>query len=42
MPASRTFNVVWVGPDHGAGVDVTAEPDQVVKYDDLGVVVTAK
>jgi alpha-D-xyloside xylohydrolase len=31
--ASRTFNIVWVGADHGAGLDVTATPDQVVKYD---------
>jgi alpha-D-xyloside xylohydrolase len=41
MPASRTFNVVWVGPNHGAGVGVTATADQVVKYDGSQVVVTA-
>ena len=33
MPTSRTFNIVWVGPNHGNDVDVTATPDQVVKYD---------
>lgn len=33
MPTSRTFNIVWVGADHGAGLDVTATADQVVKYD---------
>ena len=33
MPASRTFNIVWVGANHGGGPDVTATPDQVVKYD---------
>jgi len=42
MPTSRTFNVVWVGPNHGSGVDVTAEPDQVVKYDDSEVTVNAR
>ena len=42
MPASRTFNVVWVGASHGSGVDVTATPDQVVTYDGSQAVVTAK
>jgi alpha-D-xyloside xylohydrolase len=42
MPASRTFNIVWVGADHGAGLDVTATPDQVVKYDGSAVTVSAK
>jgi alpha-D-xyloside xylohydrolase len=42
MPASRTFNVVWVGADHGAGLDVTATPDQVVKYDGTAVTVSPK
>ena len=41
MPASRTFNVVWVGANHGSGIDVTATADQVVKYDGSAVVVTA-
>nr|WP_162143963.1 TIM-barrel domain-containing protein [Sorangium cellulosum] len=40
MPASRTFRVVRVGSNHGAGVDVTAAPDQVVTYDGSEVVVT--
>jgi alpha-D-xyloside xylohydrolase len=42
MPASRTFNVVWVGADHGSGVEVTADPDQVVNYDGSQVTVSAK
>jgi alpha-D-xyloside xylohydrolase len=41
MPASRTFDIVWVGPDHGAGVDVTASPDKEVQYDGSEVVVSA-
>ena len=32
MPTNRTFNIVWVGANHGVGVDVTAA-DQVVRYD---------
>ena len=42
MPTSRTFNVVWVGPNHSNDVDVTGTPDQVFKYDGRQVVVTAK
>jgi alpha-D-xyloside xylohydrolase len=41
MLTSRTFNVVWVGANHGAGLGVTATADQVVKYDGSQVVVTA-
>jgi len=42
MPMARTFNVVFVGASHGSGVEVTATPDQVVKYDGTQAVVTAK
>jgi alpha-D-xyloside xylohydrolase len=42
MPTGRTFNVVWVGADHGVGVDVTATADQSVKYDGSEVTVSAK
>jgi len=42
MLASRTFNVVWVAANHGAGGGVTATPDQVVKYDGTAMVVSAK
>ena len=39
MPTRRTFNIVWVGANHGIGVDVTGSPDQVVTYDGSQVVV---
>jgi alpha-D-xyloside xylohydrolase len=42
MPASRTFNIVWVGGNHGAGVAVTSTPDQVVKYNGAQAVVSAR
>ncbi len=42
MLANRTFNIVWVGSNHGAGVGVTATPDQVIKYDGTQVIVSAK
>jgi alpha-D-xyloside xylohydrolase len=42
MSASRTFNIVWVAASHGAGIDVTATADQVVKYDGLSVAVSVK
>ncbi len=34
--------LVWVGSNHGAGVDVTTTPDQVVNYDGTQVVVVAR
>ena len=42
MATSRTFNLVWVGANHGAGVGVTATADQVVKYDGSQVVVAGR
>jgi alpha-D-xyloside xylohydrolase len=42
MLASRTFNVVWVGANHGSGIGVTASPDRVVQYSGAQVVVSAK
>jgi alpha-D-xyloside xylohydrolase len=42
MLSSRTFNIVWVGSNHGAGVAVTSAADQVVKYSGAQVVVSAK
>jgi alpha-D-xyloside xylohydrolase len=41
MPASRTFNIVWVGANHGAGVGVTATADQMVAYTGAATVVSA-
>ncbi|HLK91744.1 MAG TPA: glycoside hydrolase family 31 protein [Polyangia bacterium] len=42
MLANRTFNVVWVGANHGTGAGVTAAPDQAVKYTGAQVVVSGK
>jgi alpha-D-xyloside xylohydrolase len=42
MPMNRTFNVVWVGANHGSGVEVTATADQVVTYAGAAVVVNAR
>jgi alpha-D-xyloside xylohydrolase len=33
MPASRSFNVVIVRPDHGVGIPETPKPDRTVPYD---------
>jgi alpha-D-xyloside xylohydrolase len=41
MLATRTFNVVFVGANHGSGIGVTGTPDQVVHYDGTQSVVTA-
>jgi alpha-D-xyloside xylohydrolase len=32
MLEERTFHVVFVGANHGAGIDAQAKPDRVVKY----------
>jgi len=42
MLMTRTFNVVFVAGTHGAGTEVTATPDQVIKYDGTQAVATAK
>jgi alpha-D-xyloside xylohydrolase len=39
MPMNRTFNVVWVDADHGAGVEL-ATPDETVTYSGAPVVVS--
>jgi alpha-D-xyloside xylohydrolase len=40
--ASRTFNVVLVGADHGTGVEVTPTADKTIKYDGSETSVTMK
>jgi alpha-D-xyloside xylohydrolase len=40
MPATRTFNIVWVGLDHGSGGNASAA-DQVITYDGAEVIVSA-
>ena len=32
MLKERTFNIVWVSENHGAGIPVTEKPDAVVHY----------
>jgi len=32
MRKDRTFKVVLVRPDHGTGLDMTLQPDQIVSY----------
>lgn len=41
MLNARTFHIVWVSPNHGTGIDQTAEPDSVVIYNGSPVQVTA-
>ena len=42
LPMTRTFNVVFVGAGHGAGVAITTTVDQVVKYDGSAITVAGK
>jgi alpha-D-xyloside xylohydrolase len=37
MLTHRTFNVVFVGDGHGAGIDPAAHPDKTVEYDGQSV-----
>lgn len=39
MLKERTFNVVWVSPNHGAGIPSTENPDAVVHYKGKSVAV---
>jgi alpha-D-xyloside xylohydrolase len=41
MPAKRTFHIVWVSPNHGAGIEVSNQADRVVTYDGQEVRVKA-
>ena len=40
MLKDRTFNIIWVTKDHGAGVAITEKPDAVVHYDGKAVKVS--
>ncbi|MGB9147004.1 MAG: TIM-barrel domain-containing protein [Acidobacteriaceae bacterium] len=42
MPQRRTFRVILVGQDHGAGAEVSAAADREVKYDGQSVSVVVK
>ena len=39
MLKERTFNIVFVSPNHGAGIPVTEKPDAVVHYNGKAVAV---
>ena len=39
MVKERTFNVVWVSKDHGAGIPYTDQPDAVIHYKGKSVAV---
>ena len=40
MLKERTFNIVWVSENHGAGIPVTEKPDAVVHYNGKAVKVS--
>ena len=42
MPQRRTFRVILVGPDHGAGAEVSAAADRTIEYDGQSVSVVVK
>ncbi|MGH9587138.1 MAG: TIM-barrel domain-containing protein [Acidobacteriaceae bacterium] len=42
MPAQRTFNIVFVGENHGSGSAITANPDRTIEYSGSAVTVQAK
>jgi len=41
MLKDRTFNVVWVSENHGAGIPVTEKPDAVIHYNGKAVKISA-
>jgi alpha-D-xyloside xylohydrolase len=41
MLKERTFNIVWVSENHGAGIPVTEKPDAVVHYTGKAVTISA-
>lgn len=42
MLNERTFNIVWVSDNHGAGIPITEKPDEVVRYTGKAVTVSSK
>lgn len=38
-PKERTFNIVWVGSEHGAGEAVASRPDKTIRYSGAEVIV---
>ena len=41
MLKERTFNVVWVSENHGAGIPITEKPDAVVHYNGKAMKISA-
>jgi len=39
MLATRTFDIVWVGPDHGVGVNPSGTVDKTISYDGTAVTI---
>ena len=42
MLKERTFKIVWVSSNHGAGIPVTGQPDAIVHYKGSAEKVEAK
>ncbi|HLX68008.1 MAG TPA: TIM-barrel domain-containing protein, partial [Verrucomicrobiae bacterium] len=42
MLKNRTFNIVWISANHGAGIDITGTPDVVVHYTGEAVKIRSK
>jgi alpha-D-xyloside xylohydrolase len=42
MVKERTFNIVWVSDNHGAGTPITEKPDEVIRYTGKAVTVSSK
>ena len=39
MLETRTFRIVFVGEEHGIGIDATVQPDKIVTYTGAQIVV---
>jgi alpha-D-xyloside xylohydrolase len=39
MLKRRTFQIIWVRPGHGTGLEITRSPDRVVSYDGKAIIV---
>jgi alpha-D-xyloside xylohydrolase len=39
MLATRTFDIVWVGPGHGVGVNPSGTVDKTISYDGTAVTI---
>jgi hypothetical protein len=39
MLQNRTFKIVWVGQNHGIGLETEKNPDKIIKYKGKQIVV---